>query len=311
MSKKSSIHAINYSLLMDLIGYSQAQLEKFNSRLDELVFVDQSVDRSTLREILHVTDEKIVASSQKIKASLADCEPDDISVITIKDEKYPPLLKQMRRPPIVLFYRGFWELTERFCVSVVGSRQATANGILRAQKVALMLTQNDYTIVSGLAKGIDTAAQTATIKAGGKTIGVIGTPIDKYYPNENKQLQNKIAGGHLLISQFPLQQPGSPYNFPQRNYTMCGLSLATVIVEASETSGALHQARACIQEGRTLFIMKSLLENKQLTWPRTFVDKGAIILNNEETLLDELEIAKQKKCQTKQQLNVFGQTATG
>lgn len=309
--RESQYHAINYSVLMDLIGYSQASLEKLRGNLDELVFLEQRVDRATLKDLLKVTDEKIDESLRRVKAAFDDCELDDISVVSIKEDKYPRLLKQVHAAPVVLFYRGMLELAETPCVSVVGSRQASELGVLRAQKVALVLTEAKYTVVSGLAKGIDTAAQTATIKAGGRTIGVIGTPIDEYYPNENKQLQNKIAGGHLLISQFPLQQPGSRFNFPQRNYTMCGLSLATVIVEASETSGALHQARACIKEGRRLLLMKSLLENKQLTWPRTFVEKGAIVLNDTETLLAELERLKQKEVETGNQLSVFGMAAFG
>ncbi len=311
MSNESKYHAVNYSILMGLLNYSQSRLEKLQDKLDQLVFIDHLVDASLLRDILQVSNSEIQATALAAKAAIDNLELDDVNVISIKDELYPQLLKQVRRPPQILFYRGLLELAHTPCVSVVGSRNATELGILRAQKVALVLTQHNYTVVSGLAKGIDTAAQTATIKAGGKTIGVIGTTIDKFYPNENKQLQNQIAAGHLLISQFPLQQPGSKYNFPQRNHTMCGLSTATIIVEAGETSGALYQATSCIQENRKLFLMKSLLENKKLEWPQKFVNQGAIVVKDPENLLEELEREDRQKVETSAQMNIFGKTALG
>ena len=310
IGRESAIHACNYSLVMALLGYSQAKLEKISDRLDDLVYQDTWVTKSQLKNALGVSDQEIDLCSAEVKRGLSEMTLDDVATITIKDEAYPQLLKQIDRPPQILFVRGDIDLLNTDCVSVVGSRQVSREGVLRAQKVAISLAENSYTLVSGLAKGVDTAAQTATLKAGGKTIAVIGTPIHKYYPRENASLQNKIAEGHLLVSQFPLQQTVSKYNFPLRNFTMCGLSWATVIVEASETSGALYQARACVQEKRTLFIMKSLLENKSLKWPKTFVDKGAIVLKDVDTLLSELAKAKERKDSPDGQLKILD-VATG
>lgn len=306
-----SIHAVNYSLLMDLLGYSQSKLFQLEKNFDELIFSDQLIAKSELKKYVQVTDEEIDQAKERVQESFAQLTLDDVSVVTIKSALYPPLLKKIKRAPLVLFLRGIGDLMQMPCVSVVGSRAATQEGKLRAQKVAIALTENNYGIVSGLAKGIDTAAHTATIKAGGRTIAVVGTPIDKAYPRENASLQEKIAQGHLLISQFPLAQPVSKYNFPQRNYTMCGLSIATVIVEAGETSGALYQAKACIDEGRKLFIMQSLLENKALTWPAKYIDKGAIILKDVETLLEHLKTALEGQDEKTLQLSVFGKAAIG
>lgn len=310
IDRKSPIHACNYSLVMALLGYSQSKLEKIGDRVEQLVYQDEWVTKSQLKNALGVSDQEIDQCSAEVKRGLAEVTLDDVGIITIKDDAYPPLLKAIDRPPQVLFVRGDIDLLKTDCVSVVGSRQVSREGVLRAQRVAINLAENGYTLVSGLAKGVDTAAQTATIKAGGKTIGVIGTPIHKYYPRENAALQNKIAEGHLLVSQFPLQQPVSKFNFPQRNYTMCGLSWATVIVEASETSGALYQARACVQEKRKLFIMKSLLDNKSLKWPKTFVEKGAIVLKDVDMLMTELEKAKAQKPVGADQLKILD-VATG
>lgn len=302
----TAIHAVNYSVVMGLLGYSQSQLEKFADRFDSLIFRSDFVSKSDLKGALGVSDLQVDQIVSEVKKAFQAVKLKDIDTLTIRQSLYPELLRKIKRPPQVLFTRGDLELLQSDCVSVVGAREASKEGILRAQKVAIALTEAGYTIVSGLAKGIDTAAHTATLKAGGKTIGVIGTAIDQYYPRENMGLQNQIAENNLLISQFPLQQPSSKYNFPQRNLTMCGLSVATVVVEASETSGALYQAKACIEEGRTLFIMESLLERKDLTWPTKYVNKGGIVLRDIETLLDELNRAKTGKTEHDGQLGLFG-----
>jgi DNA processing protein len=305
IGRETAIHARNYSLVMALLGFSQAKLEKFGDKLDELVYQSRPVTKSQLKSVLGASDEEIEICSLALKKALTEVSLDDVVSLTIRDDCYPDLLKQINRPPQVLFTRGNLDLLKTDCVSVVGSREVSREGVLRAQKIAIALAANGYTLVSGLARGVDTAAQTATIKAGGKTIAVIGTPIHQAYPRENTSLQNKIAEGHLLVSQFPPQQPVSKFNFPQRNYTMCGLSWATVIVEASETSGALYQARACIQEKRKLFIMKSLLENKLLKWPRTYVEKGALVLKDTDELLEQLAKAKSEQPSDNTQLTLL------
>lgn len=285
----------NYSIVMSLLGYSQSKLAKLGSRLNELVYIDRFVSNDELTAVLGVSDEQIKQCMRDFQIAFEQVDRRDFNILSIRDAEYPELLKKIDRPPQILFLRGDIELLNTQCVSVVGSRAVSPEGVKRAQRVAIALSANNYTVVSGLAAGVDTAAHTATMKAGGRTIAVVGTPVNKYYPKENRALQDKVAEGHLLVSQFPFQQPTSPYNFPQRNFTMCGLSLATVIVEASETSGALYQATACIKEKRTLFIMKSLLENKSLKWPRKFVDQGAIVLDDIDTLLNCLHETKLKR----------------
>ena len=136
--------------------------------------------------------------------------------------------------------------------------------------------------MSGLASGIDTAAHTATIDAGGRTVAVIGTPLGVYYPPENRQIQDRIANDFLLISQVPVLRyarqavPQNRLFFPERNVTMSALTEATIIVEAGETSGTLTQARAALKQGRKLLIFNSLFDRDDLTWPATFEARGAI-----------------------------------
>jgi len=153
----------------------------------------------------------------------------------------------------------------------------------------------DFTIVSGLAAGIDTAAMESAIAESGRTIGVIGTPINATYPKENTGLQEKVAKEHLLISQVPFYRyANEPFmarkiHFTQRNETMAALSEATIIVEASDTSGSLTQARACLQQGRKLFILNSCFEVPEITWPKTYLERGAIRVREIDDILNALK----------------------
>lgn len=179
------------------------------------------------------------------------------------------------RPPVVenrvLYSAGDLSLLAWPGVAIVGTRNVSKAGAGRAKRLARELVEAGVVIVSGLAKGVDTAALTAAIEAGGRVIAVIGTPLDKAYPAENKRLQEQIYRDHLLISPFPDGERVFQSFFPQRNKVMATLSDATVIIEASNTSGTLHQAAACTKLGRWLFIAKSVIDNPALTWPQDFV----------------------------------------
>lgn len=172
----------------------------------------------------------------------------------------------------VLWYAGDIGLTEKKCVSIVGTRKVSPEGAARARRLAKELARADVVVVSGLARGVDTEALGAAIGEGGHVIAVIGTPLDKAYPAENKRLQEKIYSEHLLISQFASGQRVFPSNFPERNKLMAAMSGATVIIEAGETSGTLHQAAECVRLNRWLFITKSVLDNPALQWPAKFRD---------------------------------------
>ena len=194
--------------------------------------------------------------------------------------EYPAKLRDAKDPLELLYFQGNWELAETPSVAVVGSRHPSDEGRARARKLARSLVEDRKTVVSGLATGIDTEAHTAAIEAGGKTIAVIGTPIGECYPPENRALQDRIAHEFLLVSQVPVfrySQQSAHYNrlfFPERNLTMSALTDATVIVEASDTSGTLIQARAALAQGRKLFILESCF-SKGLKWPERFLLRGA------------------------------------
>jgi DNA processing protein len=196
--------------------------------------------------------------------------------------EYPVTLRDAVRPLDLLYFQGWWDLIASRSVAVVGTRKPSREGLIRTRKLVLSLVADDFTIVSGLASGIDTEAHRTAIKEGGRTIAVIGTPLSHAYPRENAALQRQIAEDFLLISQVPVcRYERQDYRrnrsfFPERNITMSALTEATIIVEASETSGTLIQARAALQQGRKLFVLDSCFENKRLTWPKRFEERGAI-----------------------------------
>lgn len=202
---------------------------------------------------------------------------------------YPKKLRDARYPVELLYYQGAWELTEARAVAVVGSRKASPEGVKRAQQIARALVQRDFTVVSGLAEGIDTAAHTEALAENGRTIAVLGTPLSSVYPAANRALQERIANEQLVISQVPVLRYGRqapPQNrlfFPERNVTMSALTEATIIVEAGETSGSLTQARAALHQGRKLFILDSCFQ-KGLTWPARFEAEGAIRVRTAEDI---------------------------
>ncbi len=172
-----------------------------------------------------------------------------------------------------VFVAGDITLLSRRCIAVIGARKASDLGRRRARQLGRQLAEAGIVVVSGLAEGIDTEALTGAMEAGGRVIAVIGTPLEQAYPAKNKLLQETIYSKHLLISQFATGERVFPSNFPARNRTMAALSDASVVIEASDTSGTLHQAAECQKLGRWLVIARSVVDNLDLKWPKGFVGK--------------------------------------
>ena len=208
--------------------------------------------------------------------------------------EYPEELRKAEHPVELLYYQGWWDLVNSPSVAVVGTRKPTPEGEARAKKLVKHLVEDNFTIISGIAAGIDTIAHQTAIESGGLTIGVIGTPLSSAYPPANIELQHLIAKEFLLLSQVPVLRYAmqTPYHnkffFPARNVTMAALSQATVIIEAGETSGTLTQARAALHQGKKLFILDSCFQNKDLTWPARFEAQGAIRVRNYEDIQEHL-----------------------
>ena len=207
---------------------------------------------------------------------------------------YPDRLRQAEEPVEVLYYSGHLDYLSTPSVAIVGTRKPSAAGLQQAEKVTRFMAAHRFTIVSGLAAGIDTMVHRTAMAAGGRTIAVIGTPLDQAYPAENAGLQKEIAREHLLITQVPFIRyreqsiKGNRQFFPERNKTMSALSEATIIVEAGQTSGTMIQARAALYQKRKLFILESCFHNKDITWPAAYEQQGAIRVQHFEEILQHL-----------------------
>lgn len=197
---------------------------------------------------------------------------------------YPDRLRIAEHPIELLYFQGWWELVNSpRSVAVVGTRKPSDEGLSRTRNLVKALLQDDFTIVSGLAAGVDAEAHTTAIEQGGRTIAILGTPLSKSYPATNAKLQKFIAEHHLLISQVPVMRYANQVNptsnnyfFPERNITMSALTDATIIVEAGETSGTLVQARHALKQGKKVFILDSNFRKPELSWPKTYEERGAI-----------------------------------
>jgi DNA processing protein len=210
-----------------------------------------------------------------------------IELLTVLDPRYPENLRAVHDRPPLIFTRGHLTDADARAVAVIGARSASQPGIESARELATELARHDYTVASGLAAGIDTAAHTAALKVKGRTLAVIGTGLNRAYPRENAALQERIATECAVLSQFWPDAPPSRRSFPLRNAVMSGISLATVIVEASPTSGARIQARKALGHGRPVFLLASLTASQP--WARDLAERpGVHVVRTSTELLTQL-----------------------
>ncbi|MFB4281500.1 MULTISPECIES: DNA-processing protein DprA [unclassified Nonomuraea] len=211
-------------------------------------------------------DEAIARATEEITS----CERDGIQVITLGDDHYPHRLRDVFDRPPLLFARGAVR-AEDDGVAVVGSRAVSSEGRAITAELATRLVERGLTVVSGLAAGVDTAAHQAALRAGGRTVAVIGTGIRKHFPPENRDLHREVAEQGTVFSQFWPDRAPDKTTFPLRNGTMSGYSLATIIVEAGERSGTRIQARKAVEHGRPVILMRSVLDRTE--WGRVTAGK--------------------------------------
>jgi DNA processing protein len=185
---------------------------------------------------------------------------DGIQLLTALDPEYPANLRAVEDRPALIFISGSYQARDTRSVAVIGTRRPSSAGLARARAITEQLVERGYTVASGLAAGIDTEVHRSALAAGGRTIAVIGTGLQIAYPPENAPLQRRIAADCAVVSQFMPEARPSRSSFPARNGVMAGLTLATIIVEASATSGARVQARLGLEQGRPVFLARSLLE---------------------------------------------------
>nr|WP_321293743.1 DNA-processing protein DprA [uncultured Trichococcus sp.] len=213
----------------------------------------------------------------------------DIQILTILDKDYPIGWMNSYLPPIVVFCAGNIGLLEQPCLSVVGSRSPTAYGKAVLEEMIPPLVAEGVTLVSGLAKGIDQMVHSCAIGRGGATIGIIGTGLDVSYPRENAILQRKMMAEQLVISEYPLGAKPERFHFPMRNRLIANLSLATLVVEATEKSGSLITANLALQENRDVFAVPGNITSRLSVGTNQLIKAGAACVLNATDVLEEMK----------------------
>jgi DNA processing protein len=208
--------------------------------------------------------------------------------VSITDPRYPPLLREIYDPPVLLFARGRVELFESFMLAVVGTRRPTPYGLAVAERMSGDLARAGLTIVSGMARGVDTAAHKGAIAAEGDTVAVLGCGVDVVYPSENRKLAAQLAEKHLIISEFPMGSAAFPQNFPIRNRIISGMSQGVLVVEGAQYSGSAITARLAMDQSREVFAIPGNITSKASWGPNLLIKQGAKLVQDWNDVVVEL-----------------------
>jgi len=209
-------------------------------------------------------------------------------IVTINDDTYPPLLKQIDDPPVLLYITGDFPLQHTPSIAIVGSRSPTEYGKTTSQQLSYQLAERGITVVSGFARGIDTCVHRGALEAGGRTVAVFGCGLSIIYPETNRGLAAEIIESGALVSEFPMTMPPRGKNFPRRNRVISGLTLGTLVVEASERSGSLITARHAAEQGREVFAVPGQIFSGVSRGTHSLINQGATLINSVDDLLDAL-----------------------
>lgn len=291
IDSKTKQEALNYATLMNVLNITEHKLEPQFDELSKIVSIDVPVDTPDVCQkycdFFHISEDLLLKEYKKAKRAFSELKETD-EIIKRGSGDYPPLLLETEQAPRFLYIRGKKSLLfEKRTVALVGSRQASTKARENTGRLAMVLGKNGITVISGLAKGIDVSAHVAALRNGYNTIAVIGTNLNQYYPTENKEVQLEIEKKGLVVSQFSPASKTQRWFFPLRNGVMSGLSLATVIMEAGETSGALKQADFALKQGRQIMIPESAFQIKTITWPERYKERGASVVA---TPMDVIEL---------------------
>jgi len=228
-------------------------------------------------------------SAELAREEIAQAAAAEIAMVTMDDPSYPPRLKEIYDPPLILRVRGNPEVLTRPGIAMVGTRHPTPYGSGMAERLACDLAAQGLVIISGMARGVDTASHRGAISAKGKTVAVFGTGVDVIYPKENSRISEQIlALGGALISEFPLGTFAAPQNFPIRNRIISGMSVGVLVLEAAEYSGTRITARSALEQNRDVFAVPGNVTNKNSWGPNTLIKQGAKLVATWEDVWEDL-----------------------
>ena len=307
LSSATCREALNFAIVMNILKVSEKRASLlFDSLPQELVSSYMSDSFLDWASVLKVNEDELRRAYDFAFSKFSYLKKGD-GIIKRGDIDYPEMLLATEEAPRFLYVRGNKTLLhDNRTVALVGSRMASDEGKDNTRRVAENLGRNGIIIVSGLAKGIDVVAHKTALSKGYNTIAVIGTNINQYYPAENKDVQLEIEEKGLVVSQFSPATKTERWFFPLRDGVMSGLSQATVIMEAGETSGALKQATFALKQKRLVLIPQNAFLIKSITWPAKLVEKGAICVKSPKEIIDQLSRKKVfKKKEYEENLDLF------
>lgn len=285
-----------YWIALNLIDVSPLRMKKIIDQLKDVkkIFelnVDELINLGFKRD----TAEKIkIWEKLPLKEEIEFVRNEGINIITIDDRNYPSLLKEIDDPPYVLYVKGNTNFDE-LSISIVGTRNPSLYGLKMAEKFASELSSVGFTIISGLARGIDTAAHIGALRSGGKTIGVMGSGFKNFYPPENKKIEKEIIKNGAIITEFPSNTKPEKFNFPRRNRIISGLSKGVIVIEAGPKSGALITANFALEQGRDVFALPGRVDTIYSKGTNKLLKEGAILVETTEDILSALNIKIEKK----------------
>lgn len=274
LAQISGVGPKTFKKIVEVYGSAKSA---FDAEAGELV-EKCDISRTVASAIKNFSDWK------KIESELEYCDKNEIKIIARGSEEYPKLLDLLDDAPPILYIKGELKFEDALAIAIVGTRKPTTYGKETSRSLAKDLSEAGFTIVSGLARGIDEQAHWGALDAGKRTVAVMGSGIDVMYPKENKKLAEKISENGALISEFAPKTPPMPDNFPRRNRLISGLSLASVVVEAPLKSGALITARYAIEQNRELFAVPGNIDSKQSEGTNKLIQSGAYLADSAKTI---------------------------
>lgn len=281
----ASIPKIGNNRLRALITHFKTASAVLSASPRELARVE-GIDKTIASSIAHSA-----LSEEFIEDQLSRLNKADGRIVTLWDNEYPSLLKKIYDPPVFLFVRGKFEKEDQYSIAIVGTRIPSPYGKLMAERFAKELSSLGITIVSGLARGIDTVAHTATVQSGGRTIAVMGSALDHMYPAENRKLADRIEENGVVVSEFFMGTKTDPGNFPRRNRIISGMSLGTIIIESEEDGGAMITATTALDQNRELFALPGQITEKKSNGPNKLIRLGqAKLIQSVDDVIEELRV---------------------
>jgi len=289
-NKISDIGPKRFYKLLEFFGSTDAAWKAKSGEISKILNLSPKISSRLFEEKNNIIPEREVEVIHKNK----------VNVLTIEDALYPENLKTIHYPPPVLYFKGTILESDKNSISIVGSRKATYYGKMVAEKLSKDLALAGLTIISGMARGIDTAAHKGALSVSGRTIAVLGCGIDHIYPPENRRLAQEIQESGAVISEFSLSTLPERQNFPRRNRVISGLSLGTVVVEAAEKSGALITADFALEQGREVFAIPGNINSPLSNGSHNLIKQGAKLVENYQDILEEIHIVLPQKTAIKE-----------